>query len=160
MKEKEKSRYGWGFLMAVGAAVLVVLAGVLMAIGLALPTWEVRASFGDMAGAGAALFSGLAFAGVIVTLLMQREELELQREELRLTRRELKGQRRELSRQARTLVQGAFLESVHAVKALAEIDARSTLKGYRDAVLPVAQRVSEVLADEVDEPLPQGRAPN
>ena len=45
------------------------------------------AAFGDIAGA---LFSALAFALLIVTALMQREELSLQREELRETREELK----------------------------------------------------------------------
>lgn len=37
-----------------------------------------------------ALFTGLAFAGVIYTVLLQREELKLQRQELVLTRQELK----------------------------------------------------------------------
>ena len=38
--------------------------------------------FGDKFGAVNALFSGLAFAGIILTLLLQRRELSLQREEL------------------------------------------------------------------------------
>lgn len=42
-----------------------------------------------MFGAVNALFSGLAFAGIIYTILPQRRELELQREELRATRTEL-----------------------------------------------------------------------
>jgi uncharacterized membrane protein YciS (DUF1049 family) len=54
-----------------------------------LPTWGDRGTFGDMFGAINALFSGFAFAGVIVALFMQRSELSLQREELRLTREEL-----------------------------------------------------------------------
>lgn len=41
---------------------------------------------GDMFGGLTALFSGLAFAGLISTLLMQRKELELQRKELSQTR--------------------------------------------------------------------------
>ena len=36
-----------------------------------------------------ALFTGLALAGAIYTILLQRHELELQREELRLTRKQL-----------------------------------------------------------------------
>ncbi len=44
---------------------------------------------GDMFGAVNALFSALAFAFLIYTALMQREELKLQREELRETRKEL-----------------------------------------------------------------------
>lgn len=46
-------------------------------------------SFGDTFGVVNALFSSLAFALLIYTALMQREELELQRKELELTRREL-----------------------------------------------------------------------
>jgi hypothetical protein len=49
-----------------------------------------RGTFGDMFGAINALFSGLAFAGVIYTILLQRQELKLQRKELKLTRQELK----------------------------------------------------------------------
>lgn len=44
-------------------------------------------AFGDRFGAVSALFTGLAFAGLIVQLGMQREELRLQREELRQTRK-------------------------------------------------------------------------
>lgn len=49
-----------------------------------------RGSIGDMFGAVNALFSGLAFAGIIITILLQKRELALQREELVLTREELK----------------------------------------------------------------------
>ncbi len=52
--------------------------------------WEKRGQFGDLFGAVNALFSGLAFAGVIVTILLQREELRFQRLELRQTREELR----------------------------------------------------------------------
>lgn len=49
-----------------------------------------RGTYGDMFGMTNALFSGLAFAGIIVTILMQRKELQLQRLDLELTREELK----------------------------------------------------------------------
>ncbi len=48
--------------------------------------------FGDMFGAVNALFSGLAFWGVIYAILLQREELKLQREELSMTRKEIAKQ--------------------------------------------------------------------
>ncbi|MFX1563275.1 MAG: hypothetical protein ACFFDP_08200 [Promethearchaeota archaeon] len=54
-----------------------------------LPSWQTRGTFGDMFGVVNALFSGLALAGVILAILLQRKELELQREELKLTREEL-----------------------------------------------------------------------
>lgn len=67
-----------------------------------------RGTFGDMFGAVNALFSGLAFAGLIATLLYQQEELKLQREELAQTREELKGQREEFEEQNKTMKRQRF----------------------------------------------------
>lgn len=64
---------------------------------------EERGQFGDMFGAVNALFSGLAFAGLIITLILQRQELGLQREELEQTREELKNQRAEFEKENETL---------------------------------------------------------
>ena len=52
--------------------------------------WAMRGQVGDMFGAVNSLFSGLAFAGLIYTVCLQRKELQLQRRELALTRREVK----------------------------------------------------------------------
>ncbi len=54
-----------------------------------LPDWATRGQFGDVFGAANTLFSGLAFAGLIYAILLQREDLALQRTELELTRQEL-----------------------------------------------------------------------
>lgn len=54
-----------------------------------LVSWGDQASFGDMYGVTNTLFSGLAFALLVLTLLMQKEELSLQRRELQETREEL-----------------------------------------------------------------------
>ena len=43
--------------------------------------------FGDLFGSINALFSGLAFLGVIIAILLQRKELKDQRKELELTRK-------------------------------------------------------------------------
>jgi hypothetical protein len=67
-----------------------------------------RGTFGDKFGAVNALFSGLAFAGLIATLFYQKEELKLQREELQQTREELKGQREEFEEQNKTLKRQRF----------------------------------------------------
>jgi hypothetical protein len=61
--------------------------------------WEQRGQFGDMFGVLNALFSGLAFAGIIVTILLQSEELSLQRVELAETRAEFTQQNKTLKRQ-------------------------------------------------------------
>lgn len=54
---------------------------------------------GDMFGPVNALFSGMALAGIIWAIVLQRRELELQRKELRLTTKALEGQREELEKQ-------------------------------------------------------------
>jgi Putative phage abortive infection protein len=58
-----------------------------------------RGTFGDMFGSINALFSGLALAGIILTILLQRKELKLQREELRDTRTEFETQNETLKLQ-------------------------------------------------------------
>lgn len=69
---------------------------------------EDRGTFGDMFGGINALFSGLAFAGVIYAILLQRRELELQRRELELNRSELAGQREALTAQNATMERQSF----------------------------------------------------
>ena len=51
-----------------------------------------RGTFGDQFGFVNTLFSGLAFAGMIFTILLQKEELALQRKELADNREEMKHQ--------------------------------------------------------------------
>lgn len=84
--------------------------------------WSARASAGDMFGAGNALFSGMALAGVIYTVHLQRKELALQRRELELTRAELSrsAKAQEQSQEAqgdqvRILLMSARLASVGAL---------------------------------------------
>ena len=69
---------------------------------------EERGTFGDMFGAINALFSGFAFAGLIITLFYQKEELKLQREELKETRAEMARQRSEFEEQNNTLKRQRF----------------------------------------------------
>ena len=65
---------------------------------------EKRGQLGDMFGVIGALFSGLAFAGVVVTMLQQNEDLNLQRKDLALQRQEIAQTNRELEQQ-RTVMQ-------------------------------------------------------
>lgn len=55
-----------------------------------------------------ALFSGLAFWGVIYAILLQKSELALQRKELELTRGEVRGQKEQLAEQNLTMRQQRF----------------------------------------------------
>jgi len=70
--------------------------------------WATRGQFGDMFGAVNALFSGLAFGGLILTILLQHKELTLQRKELKLTRKEFSTQSREFKIQNQTLLLQRF----------------------------------------------------
>lgn len=85
----EPNRSSWLPLLLIALAVIAiqVLGGVL--IYRSFSTWSDRGTFGDMFGAVNALFSGLAFAGVIYAIFLQRQELALQRDELAATRVEL-----------------------------------------------------------------------
>jgi hypothetical protein len=60
-----------------------------------------QGQFGDLFGSVNALFSGLAFAGLTITICLQRKELSLQRRELQLQRREMRESRKELANQAK-----------------------------------------------------------
>lgn len=64
-----------------------------------IPDENTRGTFGDQFGAVNALFSGLAFAGLIYTIVLQRRDLELQRDDLKLQREELVLNRKEMEEQ-------------------------------------------------------------
>lgn len=60
---------------------------------------ESAAQFGDQYGALNCFISGLAFIGLVLTLLMQREDLNLQRKEMRDTRKEFEKQTELINKQ-------------------------------------------------------------
>ena len=80
----------------VGVIILFILNGTLT---LLIKDWSDRGTFGDQFGAVNALFSGLAFAGLIITILLQRRDLRLQRKDLRMQRKELQLNRQEMEAQ-------------------------------------------------------------
>lgn len=57
--------------------------------------WAKSANFAATFGVLNTIFSGLAFSGLIVTILIQKEELKNQRIELSLQRHEMKETRKE-----------------------------------------------------------------
>ena len=76
-----------------------------------VPDIPKRGLLGDSFGMINALFSGLAFAGVVGTVYLQIKELKLQRQELRDTRKEIKGQKDQLVLQNNTLTRQNFESS-------------------------------------------------
>lgn len=65
--------------------------------------WLEPNEFGDMFGFLSCLFSGLAFAGLIVTIRQQKEDLELQRQELKRANNEAAEQTEQFEEQTKQL---------------------------------------------------------
>lgn len=70
--------------------------------------YTARGTFGDQFGAVNALFSALAFAGLIYTIILQMNELRYQREELIDNRKEMVRQTREFKQQNAALKKQTF----------------------------------------------------
>ena len=87
--EERKDKVGW----IIPVIMVTFVVSACYATWHNLADYERRGTFGDMFGITNAFFSGLAFAGVIYAILLQRKELKFQREELELTRGELKGRK-------------------------------------------------------------------
>ena len=92
--------------------------------------------FGDFLGSLNTLFSGLAFVGLVVAILLQREDLRkqttalnLQREELKLQREELAATRQVLDKQHEEMKQSAKAHRDQAkhLKLSARLNMLSTL---------------------------------
>ena len=126
--------------LIVAVALVIVLwwsVGVLLPGSWLVSSSEERARFGDAFGAVNALFSGLAFAGLIWAILLQRQELEYQREELISTRGELAAQRAQMEVQNETLrrqsFENTFFQLVrlhHEIASSIEVrDGAATLRG-------------------------------
>lgn len=110
MSENEKTKNGWGVLIAAVITVFVLWGLNWLLLWLYAGESDKRGQFGDMFGSVNALFSGLAFAFLIYTIWLQREELTLQREELKLQREALEFQAQELKRQADELEKTGTLQ--------------------------------------------------
>lgn len=88
--ETEEDSPSPGWLVLAAAVVIAVLIVFWLSVTNLISKPEQQGQFGDMFGAANTLFSGLAFAGIIYTIWLQRTELKLQRIELRDTKEELK----------------------------------------------------------------------
>ena len=131
-----------------GGAIALVVA---LWIGCWLLTrmWEDRGVFGDSFGAVNALFSGLAFAALVYTLQLQREDLELQRDELRQSREQLGAQAEAQRAQARVGVAQVKAVALRAAFDLAELEVTSKNTPHESHLPTYAFRMREI-ASEID----------
>jgi Putative phage abortive infection protein len=139
-RENPKSEPIWDRAGAIAGAVLATVLLLWLVLGYFASTREHPAEFGDMFGAASALFSGLAFAGLVYTIALQRSELKSQREDLAETRRELHAQTTHFEEQNRTLRQQALVstffqllrlhnEIVNAIDLRAKAEGKEIAKG-------------------------------
>jgi len=110
------------------------------AIMLGLGNWSDRGTFGDLFGAVNALFSGLAFAGLIYTIIQQKEDLELQRKEILENKAELKK-----SARAQERSQKALKEQVEQMKIAARLNALKTLIDYYNIQIANPNNSEEII---------------
>lgn len=98
---KDSYKYFW----------LLTVSSVIIVLGLWVWNWQalneypsgIRGTHGDMFGAVNSVFSGLAFAGIIISLYLQRIDLKNQQEQLELNYEEVKQTNREFKTQNDTL---------------------------------------------------------
>ena len=101
---RERSRWWYAVIFACVAAACVVwwfFAPRLIAPG-------IRSTVGEMFAPLSTFFSGLAFGGVILTVVLQSDELRLQRQEMEDTRRVLGAQQLQLEKQALSMQRQTF----------------------------------------------------
>lgn len=105
-----------------------------------LNNWSDRGTFGDLFGAVNALFSGLAFAGLIYTIVLQKQDLELQRNEITLNRAELKK-----TAKAQQNSEKALIEQVEQMKKASKLNALKTLIDYYNIQIDNSNNTPEVI---------------
>ena len=115
-----------------------IISGVL--IYYLIPDWGDRGTLGDMFGVVNALFSGLAFAALIYTIILQREEISLNRKEIELNRKELQK-----SAAAQDSSQHALKEQVIQTHLTAKINAMSTVINYYNTQIANTNNPQEII---------------
>lgn len=107
----EKSE--WGFFSVVVSIIIILwIINFLFAMPIPMLPSD-KGVFGDSFGPLNVLFSGLAFAGIIISIKLQSKELHLQREELKLQRITQEEQTREIQKQREEITAQRTLSEEH-----------------------------------------------
>ncbi len=108
-----------------------------------------RGQIGDSFGTVNTLFSGLAFAALLVTIWMQRDELQLQRTELALQREEMAKSREQVETQVRTQ-RATLMATIAQAKIMAmEADIRATEAKITAATADRAKQAAANLSEDI-----------
>lgn len=122
--------------------VLVILIWIVSTVVIifSLDNWSDRGTFGDLFGAVNALFSGLAFAGLIYTIYLQKQDLKMQRKEIELNRNELKK-----AAKAQQHSEKALVDQVEQMKISAKLNALNTLINYYNTQISNPNNSEEII---------------
>lgn len=123
-EEKRETRIDWIIGIGIFSIVVALWLGSWKYVYIHYGTEDGVGWFGDQFGAVNSLFSGLALAGIIYTIILQKKELKHQREELRLTREEFKTQNETMKIQR---VDNTFFNLVRLIDEERESHFRNTL---------------------------------
>lgn len=82
----------WKLFIWAGCVICGVWLTSFVVIYLCIDEWDVRGQFGDLFGSVNALFSGLAFAGLVITIIQQRHDLQLQRQAINQSKKDVNQQ--------------------------------------------------------------------
>lgn len=150
------------FLIFIALLLLVVAlwAGSFFAVGALGLTLEERGQFGDAFGTINSLFTGLAFAALIATIFLQRDELALQRTELKLQREQMILSRGELANQSKVqhaqyiaavgqIRVAAYQARIEAVKMNSLQLVPSARSSFADQIVQLADGITKI-AEDVD----------
>lgn len=156
VKDREFST-GWTVIIAIVICVVLWVGGMFLSHWYAATYFEFSSNegnkfalFGDSFGSVNALISAFAFAGVIVAIVIQRNELRLQRKDLELQRNEFKTQNATLQLQR---FENTFFNMLSLQQEIVNnLYYKETIKDYiiEDAPDPSNGRIQkEVLVDKV-----------
>lgn len=112
-----------------------------------------KGAFGDSFGSVNSLFTGLAFAGIVFTILLQQREISLQRKDFNLQIDEMKGSKAEMAKQ-NMLIKNQIAVSLLEIEAKGkEFAAKAVqVKGASaDKVVESFDKVSSFIATRVKE---------
>ena len=123
--DSKKIRW-WPWILFLGVIILGVMVLFVFSLRWLFPDISARGQFGDSFGVVNALFSGLAFAGVICAIIFQQKELALQRQELALQREELANTRGEMKEQKLAIQKESFERSFFQFLEILEAKYNST----------------------------------
>lgn len=120
IKTQDRSTSKWIIFGLVCLCVLVFQGLTFVVVTASVSEWQVRGQLGDLFGITNSLFSGMAFAGVIFTMLLQQDQITNQQEEATQERDEARRSL-ETQAQANSLTVLTFLLA-HYEKRLASLE--------------------------------------